>query len=311
MKGQTPVLCNKLLHSRSLMPGSIIEPKVDNLSLEAGHNLCKHLQETFRISTHPFHDTMPSVERVHPSEKIQALSMLALCIDIGLCTFLAPYSPKLRMERKTRLILKKYYPLTVASSGEAEFFLTCREIPSHRNLWPAHIGEQAAARSSRVSLSVAERGELAPLCNVPSSDTLPRQSHPSDFVPSRNPGETLRGLYLEPSSLSHQIEKVSRIVAGPSQLQDLLGCPAVSTLPPPIGSTRKIQQLVSTSTQTGSTKTQRSEFRSMPRGFVQPCVAMPPGLNLGALNLVVSCHPSRSVGRETGYMKKSTMSTYL
>ncbi len=159
MKFQSRISCKELLHPGPLVPGSILHAKIDNPSPEAIHNPCQHLEESISISSYPLHDSMPSVERVDPPEKVQALLMLAFCIDIGFCPFLTPHSPELWMKGKPCLILEKHHPLTFTLLGEKEFFLTFREIPSLLPQSPGRSDRLAVSENSPASSSSAGRDE--------------------------------------------------------------------------------------------------------------------------------------------------------
>ena len=199
MKFQSRIFCKELLHPRPLMPGSIIQEKIDDPSLEAIHNPCQHLEESISISSYPLHDSMPSVERVDPPENVQALLMLAFCIDIGFCPFLTPHSPELWMKGKPCLILKKYHPLIFTPLGEKEFFLTFREIPLPLPQSPGRSDKLAVSENSPTSSSTAGHDEPGSLCNGLSSGILSPRSHPTDFLKSHNPEETWIAPRRDPS----------------------------------------------------------------------------------------------------------------
>ncbi len=56
------------------MPGSIIDPEVDGQAFEAGHHLGEHFEESVRVSAHPFHHSVVTVQRIDPAKKIETLS---------------------------------------------------------------------------------------------------------------------------------------------------------------------------------------------------------------------------------------------
>ena len=61
MNAQVWMLIKKTFHSGSFMPGSIIRPKINNMTLETGYNLGEHLQEPISVSTYPFHNSVETI----------------------------------------------------------------------------------------------------------------------------------------------------------------------------------------------------------------------------------------------------------
>lgn len=133
------MLQQKRINQFPSMPRCIINPEVYDFPSEPMDYLGKHLRKTKGVSLYPFHNAMPSIDRIYPSKNIQSMMMLAACIYIRLGSFFGPYSTKFRMKRKSRFIFKKYDLFTLAFLDVTEFFLTLHETASPPYQWLVDI----------------------------------------------------------------------------------------------------------------------------------------------------------------------------
>ena len=70
------IFCKKIVHPRTFMPSGIVHPEVDGLSFETINDLPQHLNKPIGIAADPLHDSMRSLDEIHPSKDIQPLLML-------------------------------------------------------------------------------------------------------------------------------------------------------------------------------------------------------------------------------------------
>ena len=141
------------------MPSRIVHPKIDALSFEALNNLPQNLNKPIGIAADPLHDSMRSLDEIHPSKDIQPLLMLTPGIDKRSTPSLRPYSPQFRMQRKPRFILKKNHSITLTFQSHSEFFLMSPEILPPLLLWPEQNGTSAVSANIPISLSVSGHDE--------------------------------------------------------------------------------------------------------------------------------------------------------
>ena len=130
MNTQVRVRRKEFSHTGSLMPGSVVRPKVNSQAPETVCDPGEHFEESICVAAHPFHYAVEAIDRVDPTKKIETLLVLAPGADIGLRSLLSPDSPEPWMKREAGFILEDHRPLTVAFSGEKEFFFPALEI------WP-------------------------------------------------------------------------------------------------------------------------------------------------------------------------------
>ena len=185
---------NKRLHSCTFMPSRIVHPKIDGFSFEAMNNLPQNLNKPIGIAADPLRDSMRSLDEIHPSKDIQPLLMLTPGIDKRSTPPLHPYSPKFRMQRKPRFILKKNHSITLAFQRRPDVFLMSPEILPPLLLWPEQNGTSAVSANIPISLSVAGHDEHESRHDMPSSDIPQKPHRPISPWEFRNPG----GISIKP-----------------------------------------------------------------------------------------------------------------
>jgi len=109
------------------MSSRIVYPEIDGLSFEAINKFSQNLNEPIGIAADPLRDAMGSLGEIHPSKDIQPLLMLSPGIHKRSTTPLRPYTAEFRMQRKSRLILKKHNSITFAFQSHPDFLLMSPE----------------------------------------------------------------------------------------------------------------------------------------------------------------------------------------
>ena len=160
------------------MPSRIVHPKVYGPSFKAINDLPQHLNKPIGIAADPFHDSMRSLDEIHPPKDIQPLLMLTPSIDKRSTSSLCPYPPQFRMQRKPRFVLKKNHSITLAFQSRSQFFLMSPEILSPLLVWPEQNGTSAVSANTLISLSVSEHDEHESRPDMPSSDIRQKPHRP-------------------------------------------------------------------------------------------------------------------------------------
>ena len=181
-------LSNKRFNPLAFVPSCIVYPKVDDLLFETINDSPQHLNKTIRITTDPLHNSVRSMNDIHPTKDIQSLPTLTPGVDKRTTSFLHPYSPKFRVKRKSRFIFKKNHSVTLTSQRLSDFFLTSREILPLLLSWPERNGKSAVSENTPTFLSVSGHGEREYLRDVSSLNTPQRPHRPIVPWESRNPG---------------------------------------------------------------------------------------------------------------------------
>lgn len=145
--------------------------------------------------------------------------VLALSVDVGLCSLLPPNPSELRMKGEAGFIFKEHYPFTVAFSGEKEFFLPLLEIRLHPPRWPEYIGTSVGAENSPVSLSCVGRVAPGLSRNGIFSSTRRPQRRPIESWINRNLEATSTMPHQAPSVPFRRIGMVCRGEDDPRWLQ--------------------------------------------------------------------------------------------
>src|SRR3989339_306969 len=139
------MLPQKIIHFFPFMPSRVIDPYLNNGSLESIKNVSERVDKSISVAFFILDNTMVTTQRINPSCNIQALLVLAFCRHEGLLTFLCPYSSQLGMKTKSRFITKEHHSLYAAFLKFEEFFLTSHDtlLSPHWSL--EHTGAMDAA----------------------------------------------------------------------------------------------------------------------------------------------------------------------
>ena len=277
-----------------LMPTGIVHPEVNDLSLEATGDLLQHLEKAVRIPHDPLHDAMPTLQRIDPSEKVQPPLMLAPSIYKGPASFLGPHTSQLRMQRKTRLVLKENHPSSRMFQRQAEFFLPAPEIPSLLPASPGRTGRPGVARYIPTSSSAAGHAVHGSVCGTSFSNTLPTPPRPIGSEESQPPAVTSTRPRPTPAASSRRIGRVDRSGGDPAQTLRPPDWPCASTSPPPNGSNRRARPPGKTSSLKASTAAPQCESRFTRLAFLPPCATDSPGSIPDGLIPMLSCSTSLS-----------------
>jgi len=221
------------------MPTGVVHPEINHLSREATDDLLQHLEKAVRIPHDPLHDAMLTPQRIDPSEKVQPPLMLTPSIYKGPTSFFGPHASQLRMQRKTRLVLKEDHPSFRMFQRQAEFFLPAPEIPLPPRPSPGRTGRPDVARYIPISSSAAGHAVHGSVCGTSFSNTLPTPPRPIGSEENQPPAVTSTRPRPIPAASSRRIGRVDRSGGGPARTLHPPDWPCASTSPPPNGSDRR------------------------------------------------------------------------
>ena len=142
------VISQKGINLRALMPLGLVDIKINAPTLETMIKAAEKFQEPFSISFKNSKESIPSSYRMHPSEKIKPLPMLALGRDSKTSPSFHPEATQSGMKREARFISKdqnRFFPL----QDRSEFFFNPRrnrETPlpvAWSNLYPGLLSTKS------------------------------------------------------------------------------------------------------------------------------------------------------------------------
>ena len=125
------MLMTKMSNSFSFMPSRIVNPQFNSYLSHMLKKVLKKQKKSDSIAFFRSHHPMFPTDRINPTEYIQSFMMLASRHYRRLCSFFAPYTAKLRMDRKTRFISEQYHFSRYAGPYELKFFLSCGHVRQH------------------------------------------------------------------------------------------------------------------------------------------------------------------------------------